>query len=243
MGCAASKGTGRPPPQTSVRVVDAAALAAASEEPGGGPLQFKLVMCGDKSTGKSSLVTRFTKGAFDEDGATATIGAAFASKDVSVGGAEVGAGSGGGGAGGSSATTTTTSGGGGVAVVVRLQLWDTAGEELYRAMTRSFFREAGCGIIVYDVSSPPSFAHVASWLRDFREQCPDALAVLVANKVDVPLALRAVPDAEGEAFAAAHELLFRAVSAKTGEGVAELFGAVAAALAEAGRDRVPTAYG
>lgn len=64
-------------------------------------------MMGDKATGKSSLVMRFTKGDFTGQ-LTSTIGAAFASKDLSV---EDGA-------------------------LVRLQIWDTAGEEMYRAMTR-----------------------------------------------------------------------------------------------------------
>lgn len=49
-----------------------------------------------------------------------------------------------------------------------MQIWDTAGEEMYRAMTRSFFRDAAAGIIVYDVTAPNSFNSTKEWLRDFR---------------------------------------------------------------------------
>jgi GTPase SAR1 family protein len=52
--------------------------------------------------------------------------------------------------------------------VVRLQIWDTAGEELYRAMTRSFFRDAAAGIIVYDITSAASFHSCKAWLKDFK---------------------------------------------------------------------------
>lgn len=89
------------------------------------------------SAGKSSVVLRFTKDDFSP--LNSTIGAAFASRDVSV-------------EDGSS---------------VRLQIWDTAGEEMYRAMTRSFFRNAAAGVIVYDVTNPTSFANTRQWLRDF----------------------------------------------------------------------------
>lgn len=131
------------PPPTNLRVVgdaygDAYALSPGGSEPAA-MKQFKLVMCGDKATGKSSLVLRFTKDAFAEY-VSSTIGAAFASKDVKCGDG----------------------------TPVKLQLWDTAGEELYRAMTRSFFRESAAGLIVYDVTSQPTFDSIKSWLRDFR---------------------------------------------------------------------------
>lgn len=100
-------------------------------------------MCGDRSVGKSCLVLRFTKGTFTAR-TNATIGAAFSSKARRVRGV---------GAWGRAppnsrgclvvalqAVTVP-----GYAGEVKLHIWDTAGEEAYRAMTRSFFREANGG--------------------------------------------------------------------------------------------------
>jgi hypothetical protein len=150
MGCNGSKpgGSRTPwaPSAAALRVLNAGGSGSGSADGGAAasdyapPQTFKLVMCGDKATGKSSLVLRFTKDAFAE-AVTSTIGAAFASKEVAL------------------------PGGGGV---VKVNVWDTAGEELYRAMTRSFFRDASAGFVVYDVTSRRSFEGVASWVRDFR---------------------------------------------------------------------------
>lgn len=158
---------------------------------------FKIVVIGDKATGKSSIVNRFYKDMFNEKVNT-TIGAAFAARDVRL------------------ADGT----------LVKLQIWDTAGEEMYRAMTKSFFREAAAGVIVFDVTQPASFDHATSiWLADFRDACPDSLEVLVANKMDVPDALKKVSGADGAAKASANSIMggFYEVSAKSGDGVHDLF--------------------
>lgn len=51
---------------------------------------------------------------------------------------------------------------------MRLQLWDTAGQESYKAMTRSFFRDAAAAVVVYDICDPVSLANVRGWVEDFR---------------------------------------------------------------------------
>jgi small GTP-binding protein len=68
---------------------------------------------------------------------------------------------------------------------VQMQLWDTAGEERFRAMTRFYFRDTAVALLVYDVGSAPSFAGVASWAEDLRAVSPNAKIVLVANKCDL----------------------------------------------------------
>ena len=186
------------------------------------------------------MVVRFTKGAF-ADNMTATIGAAFAMKDVRVDDGSL----------------------------ARLQIWgawrererqrggaavrglparqlprppparaDTAGEEIYRAMTRNFFREAAVGLVVYDLTSATSFASVSQWLADFADACPDALAVIVANKADVNAEARVVSAADGAALAAARGLPFFEVSAKSGANIDELFAHVAQTLVTARRNRL-----
>ncbi len=164
-----------------------------------GPDTYKVVLLGDKAVGKSSLVLRYTQDKFSETHAI-TIGAAFVSKDVSVGGRPV-----------------------------RLHIWDTAGEEAYRSMTRFFYRDAAAGMVVYDLTQPDSFQHVNEWIRDFREQCPDAAVVLVGNKCDMP-ERRAVGADSIAAYAAAQSLATVECSAKTNERVAEAFHLVASQL-------------
>lgn len=200
MGCSSSK---TPPPPSSLRV-------GGESTPSTQHMAFKVVMMGDKATGKSSIVVRFTKDVF-QDNMTTTIGAAFASKDVRV---EDGA-------------------------LARLQIWDTAGEEMYRAMTRSFFREAAAGVVVYDVTSAASYASCRSWLRDFRDACPDSVAVLVGNKADLE---PRVARADAAAFAEAEGVAFFDVSAKTGMRIADVYQYIAQTLVTAKRGGGRTVY-
>lgn len=171
-----------------------------------GPDTYKVVLLGDKAVGKSSIVLRYTQDKFSETHAL-TIGAAFVSKDLSL-------------SHGSSAPSKT----------VRLHIWDTAGEEAYRSMTRFFFRDAAAAVVVYDVSSRASFANVESWIRDFHEQCPDSLVVLAGNKCDVPD--RAVSVTDLSDCARRMSLDFLECSAKENRNINELFALVARKLDE-----------
>lgn len=121
----------------------------------------KVVLVGDKAVGKSSIVLRYTKNHFSE-GHTPTIGAAFVSKDLNIHNTK---------------DNTNTK--------LRLHLWDTAGEEHYRAMTRFFYREADIGVVVYDITDKTTFNNIDSWITEFKEQCPDAHIVIAGNKSDM----------------------------------------------------------
>jgi small GTP-binding protein len=119
---------------------------------------------------------------------------------------------------------------------MKLQIWDTAGQEHFRAVTRSYFRNAAGCLLVYDVTRRATFTHAKEWLDDIRSQSTDEEIVicLVGNKtdqVDVDPALREVTLAEAAAFAQEHGILeFVETSAKTGENVAEAYGRVANAI-------------
>jgi len=70
--------------------------------------------------------------------------------------------------------------------VVKLQCWDTAGQESFRAITRSYYRGAAGCLLVYDVTSRKSFQNVRNWLADVREHAdPHVSCILVGNKVDL----------------------------------------------------------
>lgn len=68
---------------------------------------------------------------------------------------------------------------------VKLQLWDTSGEEKYKALTSVYYRNAECAILVFDLNYKPSFEHIPFWLENVYDQVGDAHKVLVGNKCDL----------------------------------------------------------
>ncbi|KNC47211.1 Rab32 [Thecamonas trahens ATCC 50062] len=136
---------------------------------------FKVLVVGDASVGKTSIIKRFVHGIFSSN-YKATIGVDFALKVVQW--------------------DDNT--------VVRLQLWDIAGQERYGNMTRVYFRESVGGFVVFDVTARKSFEAVERWLSDLVEKVrlpsgEPIPIVLLANKVDLL-------DDEGEAFMKDEEL-------------------------------------
>lgn len=74
---------------------------------------------------------------------------------------------------------------------MKLSLWDTAGQETYKSVTRSYFRGASGALLVFDLTRKATFQHVTDWLNDLRQIAePDIVVVLVGNKSDL-----ASPDA------------------------------------------------
>ncbi|KAI1844166.1 hypothetical protein JX266_009650 [Neoarthrinium moseri] len=83
---------------------------------------------------------------------------------------------------------------------MKLSLWDTAGQETYKSVTRSYFRGASGALLVFDISRRTTFAHVTDWLNDLRQIAePDIVVILVGNKAD----LASDGEEDGEAAAAA----------------------------------------
>lgn len=69
---------------------------------------------------------------------------------------------------------------------VKVQIWDTAGSEAFRGITRSYYRGAAGCLLVYDITHRPSFVSAKTWLRDVRENAEeDACIVLVGNRSDL----------------------------------------------------------
>lgn len=69
---------------------------------------------------------------------------------------------------------------------MKLSLWDTAGQETYKSVTRSYFRGASGALLVFDLTRRESFVHVTDWLNDLRQIAePDIVVVLVGNKSDL----------------------------------------------------------
>ncbi|KAH6887342.1 rab GTPase [Coprinopsis sp. MPI-PUGE-AT-0042] len=182
---------------------------------------LKFIITGDAAVGKSSLLIRLTDQRFLAN-PDPTLGVEFGTKLITIPEEEK---------------------------VVKLQCWDTAGTESFRAITRSYYRGAAGCLLVYDVTSRKSFLNCQNWLKDVREHAdPNLTCILVGNKVDLcegtgnsseaqPLAghqlvqavyvstrnvkqrAREVPTDEAEKWAKEEGLLFVEASAKSGHNV------------------------
>jgi len=113
---------------------------------------------------------------------------------------------------------------------IKLQIWDTAGQESFRSITRSYYRGAAGALLVYDITRRETFNHLASWLEDARQHANANMTImLVGNKCDLSHR-RAVSYEEGEQFAKEHGLIFMEASAKTAQNVEEAFVKTAGAI-------------
>ena len=113
--------------------------------------------------------------------------------------------------------------------MIKLQIWDTAGQEQFRSITKLFYKNSQAAIIVYDVTKRASFESVPSWLNEIEENRDqdDMLVYLVGNRVDLGEDLRQVSHAEAIQCLKDKRLEnFYETSAKTGLNVVELFHAL-----------------
>lgn len=112
---------------------------------------------------------------------------------------------------------------------MKLSLWDTAGQETYKSVTRSYFRGASGALLVFDLCRKSTFNHVTDWLNDLRQIAePDIVVILVGNKADIAHEKREVSAEEASEWARRNGILrYVETSAKSGENVEEAFLAVA----------------
>jgi len=110
--------------------------------------------------------------------------------------------------------------------VVKATIWDTAGQERFRTLTSSYYRGAHGIVLVYDVTRPETFQHLAQWLAEIEMYSPgggkNVVKLLVGNKSDLEQD-RAVSSREGEAWAREKGMLFLEGSAKNAENVKQVF--------------------
>ncbi|CAH9099141.1 unnamed protein product [Cuscuta epithymum] len=154
---------------------------------------FKYIIIGDTGVGKSCLLLQFTDKRF-QPVHDLTIGVEFGARMVSIDNKQV-----------------------------KLQIWDTAGQESFRSITRSYYRGAAGALLVYDITRRETFNHLASWLEDAKQHANANMTImLIGNKCDLSHR-RAVSTEEGEQFAKDNGLIFMEASAKTAQNVEEAF--------------------
>ena len=154
---------------------------------------FKYIIIGDASVGKSNLLMKFAHNKFTDEYQT-TIGVEFGAKNIHINDQ-----------------------------IYRIQIWDTAGQENFRSITRAYFKNCVCAMVVYDITCRKSFENIQNWLQDVHDQSPETVLIaLIGNKIDLE-DKRIVSTEEGEEYAIQNGLLFMETSAKSGEGVEEIF--------------------
>lgn len=116
---------------------------------------------------------------------------------------------------------------------VKFEIWDTAGQERYKSLAPMYYRNADAALVVFDVTDQISFERAGKWVQELRLQAPEALIVkLIGNKIDLRDKPHATPVDDQHVRTYAHEesLEFLECSAKTGQGVAEIFEGIASEL-------------
>ena len=156
-------------------------------------LCFKFVLVGDSAVGKTSISNMFCINTFDKN-QPQTIGLDFGVKNITI---------------------ETQS--------IKIQVWDTAGQEKYHSITKAYFRGSAAVFLVFDVTNRESFSHISTWTND--ATClspPTAVKVLIGNKTDLE-ANRAVTSAEASDYAEQNGLLYFETSALSGERINDSF--------------------
>ena len=150
-------------------------------------LSFKLIFIGDSSVGKSCLTAKAVKNNFEEY-YQATVGFEFLTFNMKVNDK-----------------------------VIKLQIWDTCGQEIYKSLISNFYRNSSLAVLVYAIDNKESFNHVENWLNDLKSQAnTDVRIFLVGNKADLEED-RKIKKEEGEKYKEDQHLdLFMETSAKTG---------------------------
>ena len=103
---------------------------------------------------------------------------------------------------------------------VKLQIWDSAGQERYKALIPSYVRGASIIFILYDVSNKNTFTNVITWINFIKQvNTDDSILVLCGNKIDLP---RQVSTSEGKILADKEKMIFFETSAKASTGVSNM---------------------
>ena len=159
----------------------------------------KGIIIGEPCTGKTSLLCRYTKNIFNPE-YTCTIGVDFQVKQLRL-----------------------------KEGVLKLQLWDTAGQEKYRILTTSYFKGSRVCLVLYDITRRTTFDKVSEWVNQFNknQSTTENVLVIIGNKNDLNDS-RQVKFEEGVELAKSNNCLFFETSVKTNpEGINQLFDVVA----------------
>ena len=167
-------------------------------------LYIKIILIGDSSVGKTSLLLKYTDNYFSET-STATIGVEFKEKIITFNNRNI-----------------------------RLQIWDTSGQERFHSITQNFYRGANGILFVFDVTNKESFDNLKNWLNDPQV---DAKKILIGNKIDLEQQ-RIISKEKMEQLGQKYNLNSFETSAKTGKNVETIFTEITKLIIENKSDEV-----
>jgi small GTP-binding protein len=155
---------------------------------------YKILLLGDCAVGKSCLLLRYCDDSFQEAHLT-TIGLDFRLKNIYLENNRK----------------------------IKIQIWDTAGEDRFRAITRNYYKGANGILLIFDVTNKNSFEHVRDWIQTIREESSEAITIyLVGNKIDIN-DNRIISKEEGNKLADEFKMPYFETSAKKNLGVDDVF--------------------
>ena len=163
---------------------------------------FKIILIGNSGVGKSSILQRYMKQTFSPN-YKITIGVDFFFFFLKINDQ-----------------------------IVKLQVWDTAGQEKYRSMISSYYRGAHVALIVFDLTSHTSFEALPLWIENFYKNGPEQKnTILIGNKKDL-VEERQVTQEEAELFSQTNNMIYFETSAKEGNNIDYVFNYTAEKLLE-----------
>ena len=152
----------------------------------------QILIIGDSSVGKTSILTRYTNGTFKEE-YLATVGLDYYSKEEIFNNK-----------------------------TINVKLWDTAGQERYKSLTQSYFKNAEGVIVAYDITNTESFDNLKFWINSIKTNMENKNVfipvIIIGNKTDMEES-REIMTEDAEKFAEENKYKYFETSAKTGEGV------------------------
>jgi Ras-related protein Rab-18 len=160
---------------------------------------YKIILLGDSGVGKTSIISRYVKNEYFE-GREPTIGVGFGPKYLTVDGESI-----------------------------KLSIWDTAGQEKYRTITKSYYRNVDGVVLVFSIAEPVTLEHLTEfWIKELTENGINSVPILlIGNKHDLREGLpedQVVSREQADAAAKQCGSLFVEASAKTAEQVEQAFG-------------------
>ena len=166
-------------------------------------LNFKMIVLGDPGVGKSCLTSRATKDVFSEEYA-ATLGFEFLTFNAKIEDKNI-----------------------------KLQIWDTCGQEMYKSLISNFYRNASLAMLVYAIDDKNSFINVTKWIKEIKLQSsPDIKLILIGNKADLENKRKVTLEEANKLKEENDILYFKETSAKSGINAKEVFNAAAKILYE-----------
>ena len=166
-------------------------------------LVYKILLLGDSEVGKSCFLMRYADNVFVDNYIT-TIGLDYKLKYIQLDSGQV----------------------------IKVQLWDTAGQDRYRTIAKNYYKGSHGILLLYDVTKTSSFENIREWIKDIREEVYEkAIIFLIGNKIDKKDQIK-IKTEDAEKLAEEFNIPFFEASAKSGENVDEIFKALYKKISE-----------